>query len=119
MLALTRKPGEEILIGGNIVIRIVRCQGGRCRLGIEAPRDIKISRGELGPKVPATDAGNREFVLINCNRHGMEPDGDSCRFSTVLSEQYYYARKRIEQLEEENARMRNELAMAAQAAGGE
>jgi carbon storage regulator CsrA len=47
MLVLTRKTDEEILIGDNIKITLVRVRGNSVRIGIEAPRDIRIVRGEL------------------------------------------------------------------------
>lgn len=46
MLVLSRKSGESIDIGSNIKICILRT-GGVVRLGIEAPSDVKILRGEL------------------------------------------------------------------------
>ncbi len=47
MLVLTRKTDEEILIGDNIKITLVRVRGNSVRIGIEAPREIRIVRGEL------------------------------------------------------------------------
>lgn len=47
MLALTRKPGQQIMIGDNILINIVDVQGDSVRIAIDAPREIKIYRGEL------------------------------------------------------------------------
>lgn len=47
MLVLTRKPGEEIEIGGVIRIRILSARGARVRLGIAAPRDVSIQRTEI------------------------------------------------------------------------
>ena len=47
MLALTRKPGHQIMIGDNILINIVDVQGDSVRIAIDAPREIKIYRGEL------------------------------------------------------------------------
>ncbi|WP_455577177.1 carbon storage regulator CsrA [Anaerosinus sp.] len=47
MLALTRKPGQQIMIGDDILINIVDVQGDSVRIAIEAPREIKIYRGEL------------------------------------------------------------------------
>ncbi len=47
MLALTRKVGERIVIGDNVVITIVNIQGENIRVAIDAPKDIKIYRGEL------------------------------------------------------------------------
>lgn len=47
MLALTRKIGERIVIGNNISITIVDIKGENIRLGIDAPKEIKIFRGEI------------------------------------------------------------------------
>lgn len=47
MLALTRKPGQQIMIGDNILINIVEVQGDSVRIAIDAPKNIKIYRGEL------------------------------------------------------------------------
>ena len=47
MLVLTRKETQTILIGDNIVIRIVQAGASSVKIGIEAPRDIRIVRGEL------------------------------------------------------------------------
>lgn len=47
MLVLTRKPQEKIRIGDNIVITVLRTKGKAVRLGIEAPNDISVLRGEL------------------------------------------------------------------------
>lgn len=50
MLVLSRKPREEIKIGDNIRIVIHRVAGNRVTLGIAAPKDMKVVRGELPPK---------------------------------------------------------------------
>ena len=47
MLVLTRKVGERIHIGNNIIVAVVAIEGQRVRIGIEAPRDIPIRREEL------------------------------------------------------------------------
>lgn len=47
MLALTRKPGERIVIGNDIILTIVEVKGETVRLAIEAPRSVSIFRGEL------------------------------------------------------------------------
>ena len=60
MLVLTRKPGEEILIAGNIRVVVVRTKNGSVQLGIEAPREIEVIRGELAAcdrKQPAPVGG--------------------------------------------------------------
>ena len=52
MLVLTRKAGEEIRIGNDIVISVCRIQGQRARLGIQAPANVAIRRNELLFEVP-------------------------------------------------------------------
>lgn len=47
MLALTRKPGERIVIGDHIVVTVVEIKGDNIKLAIHAPKEIKIYRGEL------------------------------------------------------------------------
>ena len=47
MLVLTRKNQEQIRIGDNITISILKVRGNSVRIGIEAPRDIRVLRGEL------------------------------------------------------------------------
>ena len=47
MLVLTRKPRQQIMIGDNIVINVVEGQGENARIAIDAPREIKIYRGEI------------------------------------------------------------------------
>jgi carbon storage regulator len=47
MLVLSRKPGEQIVIGDKIRVTIVEVRGNRVRIGIEAPDDVAIFRAEL------------------------------------------------------------------------
>ena len=47
MLVLTRKYQEKIRIGDNITITVLRTKGKAVRLGIEAPTDVPVIRGEL------------------------------------------------------------------------
>ena len=47
MLVLTRKPHQQIMIGDNITINIVEVQGDNVRIAIDAPRAVKIYRGEI------------------------------------------------------------------------
>lgn len=56
MLVLSRKPGESLTIGENVTIKVVRTQGGRVQLAIDAPREVAIRRSELA-------------------KHGEQPDG--------------------------------------------
>lgn len=47
MLVLTRKAGERVLIGDDIVITVLETRGDGIRVGVEAPRGVRIQRGEI------------------------------------------------------------------------
>ena len=47
MLVLNRKSEQEIVLGGNIRVKVLSVKGNTVRLGIEAPGDVAILRGEL------------------------------------------------------------------------
>jgi carbon storage regulator len=57
MLVLTRKLGERVMIGPDIVVTVVDIDRGKIRLGIEAPKDVLIFREEILPaEIPPTRA---------------------------------------------------------------
>jgi carbon storage regulator len=47
MLILSRRPGDSILIGDGIRLVVIECDRRGVRLGIEAPSDVTILRGEI------------------------------------------------------------------------
>jgi carbon storage regulator CsrA len=57
MLILTRKVDERIHIGNDITITVVRIAGGRVQIGIEAPSNVRVLRGDLA------DTGGNERAL--------------------------------------------------------
>ena len=58
MLVLTRKVGEKVIIGDNIVVAVLEIDRGQIRLGIQAPRDVPIRRSELLPIVAPKPTGD-------------------------------------------------------------
>lgn len=61
MLVLTRKPAETIHIGEGIVIKVIKTGKGTVKIGIEAPANVRVMRGELvveealpAPAMPAS-----------------------------------------------------------------
>ena len=55
MLVLTRKTQQQIQIGNNIVVTILQVKGQSVRVGIEAPRDVRVVRSELSDTVPTVE----------------------------------------------------------------
>jgi len=53
MLVLTRKLDEAIQIGDNIKITVLRVKGNTVRIGIEAPKHVKVIRDELERQIPS------------------------------------------------------------------
>ena len=51
MLVLTRKQGESIVIGKDIVITVIEVRGVQVRIGIDAPRDVQVHREEVFEEV--------------------------------------------------------------------
>lgn len=47
MLVLSRKISERIVINKDIVITVIDIERGKCRIGIDAPREVSIFRAEL------------------------------------------------------------------------
>jgi len=52
MLVLNRKAGEQVMIGDDIVIYFLSAGSGYSRIGIDAPKEIKIVRNEISHKLP-------------------------------------------------------------------
>jgi carbon storage regulator len=60
MLVLSRKSGEKLRIGREIVLTVVEVEGNRVRFGIEAPPHVDVFRAELlSPSSPAGPATAR------------------------------------------------------------
>ena len=51
MLVVSRKVGERILIGENVVVTVVKVGNGGVRIGIEAPREMAVIREELAEQL--------------------------------------------------------------------
>lgn len=62
MLALSRKPGESIVIGNDIEITILEVKGEQVKVGIKAPKNVAIYRKELLEQIQES---NREASEIS------------------------------------------------------
>ena len=49
MLVLSRKPGEQVVLGNGVTLTVVEVRGERVRLAFDAPAQVRILRAELAP----------------------------------------------------------------------
>lgn len=56
MLVLTRRIGQTVLVGNDVKLTLVAVQGGNIRLAVEAPREVRVLRGELQERLLAKHA---------------------------------------------------------------
>lgn len=61
MLVLSRKIGEKIIADGNIEISVLRISGSRVKIGIKAPADCHIQRGETVFDAESDESGSFYF----------------------------------------------------------
>jgi carbon storage regulator len=73
MLVLSRKQGERVVIGRNIVVTVIEARDGRVRLGFDAPQGTPIHREEVFDKICRAEAvvpmRTREYespLVIEC-----------------------------------------------------
>ena len=67
MLVLTRKPGEGIIIGDNIIIKIIEMKSGGIRIGIDAPAETKIYRQEVYDRIKDENIGAANWNMDDLN----------------------------------------------------
>ena len=83
MLVLTRKLNEQIKIGSDITLTVIKVKGKAVRLGIEAPKQIRIARAELSQTNSTKSIVDKE----NCN--------EGISYSTVSTKPFDLSRSRL------------------------
>lgn len=53
MLILTRKIGETLIIGDNVIVTMLDVKGNQVRIGVNAPKEISVHREEIYQKIQA------------------------------------------------------------------
>jgi len=73
LLVLTRKANEEIMIGDNIIVNVVKVSGGKIKFGITAPPEVSIKREEnpqkFAERAQARSTGERHGDSIKVDGH--------------------------------------------------
>lgn len=80
MLVLTRKLGEQIVIGDGIRVTVVGIGPGRVKIGVEAPPHVRVDRQEVYQKVQQEQAEQAADVLAVVGR----PEVDAVTPTVVL-----------------------------------
>ncbi len=61
MLILTRRVGESLIIGDDVVVNVLGVKGNQVRIGVDAPKDVTVHREEIYDRIQAekdnTNAG--------------------------------------------------------------
>ncbi|MAD60805.1 MAG: carbon storage regulator [Myxococcales bacterium] len=81
MLTLTRKLGESIRIGDDIVVIVKEIKGKQVRIGIEAPRDVYVCREELFQKI---EEANRSAIYVSSADSNVNPDDSLMALGNLL-----------------------------------
>jgi carbon storage regulator len=55
MLILARKIGESVMIGSDIIVRVLGVKGDQVRLGISAPKEVPVHREEIYERIRAEE----------------------------------------------------------------
>ena len=65
MLILTRKLGESIVIGDNIIVTVSDIKNGQIKLGFTAPKDVTINREEVVKEIKGENVLSSASGVIN------------------------------------------------------
>ncbi|MDR1238655.1 MAG: carbon storage regulator CsrA [Treponema sp.] len=64
MLILSRKVNEKIMIGDNVSVSVIEVRGDQVRLGVDAPRDVKVFRQEVFDAIMAENKAAAESTPV-------------------------------------------------------
>ncbi|EEF81184.1 Carbon storage regulator [Methylophaga thiooxydans] len=53
MLILTRRVGESLIIGDDVVVNVLGVKGNQVRIGVDAPKDVTVHREEIYDRIQA------------------------------------------------------------------
>jgi carbon storage regulator len=58
MLILTRRAGENVMIGNDVTVTVLEVKGNQVRIGINAPRNVAVHREEIYERIKRGRQGN-------------------------------------------------------------
>lgn len=76
MLVLTRKSGETIHVGDDIVLKVSEISGNRVKIAIDAPQVMRILRGEVAEQIEAASLQERKKLAHSRLRMKADSRGD-------------------------------------------
>jgi carbon storage regulator len=77
MLVLSRKQSQQVTIGPDIRITIVKLERNQVRLGIDAPRSLTVLRAELGARGDAENGTDQAGEESQCAMHDAQRSGEN------------------------------------------
>ncbi|MFA7554484.1 MAG: carbon storage regulator CsrA [Spongiibacteraceae bacterium] len=68
MLILTRRIGENLIVGDDVTISVLGVKGNQVRIGIDAPKDVQVHREEIYNRIQQEKTGEPVIKEVNGNR---------------------------------------------------
>lgn len=65
MLVLSRKTGDQVFIGSDIVLTVVEVRGDKVRIGIDAPKTVQILRDDIKKQEKGSEANDQACNTVN------------------------------------------------------